>query len=107
MPTRLVYDQGKAFTSKDFNNICRDNNIKQVLTPFRTPRANGHVERANLIIISMVWPTFDDDKLWDYMLRYIQWSINTMHNQTTGCTHKHLFYGFKPGDILQNKLIRA
>jgi len=83
MPSRIISTQGTAFTSKDFGKFCRDNNIKHILTAFRRPRANGYVQRANRIIMSMLLPTVDKDNRWDDMLRSIQRSIDTMQKKTT------------------------
>ncbi|XP_070854983.1 uncharacterized protein [Drosophila suzukii] len=75
MPDRIVTDRGTAFTSKDFE------------------KANGHAERTNRIILSMLLPSNDIDKRWDDNIRSIQWSINTM-----------LLYGYEPRDILKNAI---
>ncbi|XP_044573403.1 uncharacterized protein LOC123257649 [Drosophila ananassae] len=104
MPGRIITDRGTAFTSKDFEKYCKSNNIKHILNAVRTPRANGHAERTNRIILSMLLPSNENDKRWDEMLRSIQWSINTMVNSTTKCSPFQLLYGYEPRDILKNTL---
>ncbi|KAL7731015.1 hypothetical protein ACLKA6_014236 [Drosophila palustris] len=96
-----------AFTSKEFEKFCRENNVKRILNAVRTPRANGHVERTNRIILSMLLPMTDNEKRWDEKLRDIQWSINTMVNKTTKCSPFQLLYGYEPRDVLQNTLVNV
>jgi len=103
MPARIISDRGTAFTSKEYEKFCRENNVKRILNAVRTPRANGHVERTNRIILSMLLPMTDNEKRWDEKLRDIQWSINTMVNKTTKCSPFQLLYGYEPRDILQDK----
>ncbi|KAL7723693.1 hypothetical protein ACLKA6_001195, partial [Drosophila palustris] len=97
----------EAFTSKEYEKFCRENNVKRILNAVRTPRANGHVERTNRIILSMLLPMTDNEKRWDEKLRDIQWSINTMVNKTTKCSPFQLLYGYEPRDVLQNTLVNA
>lgn len=105
MPLRVVTDRGSAFTSREFEKYCFENDIKHILTAVRTPRANGHAERANRTILSMLLPMNSVDKKWDENIRCVQWCINTMKNSTTGCTPHELLYGYKPRDILRNRII--
>lgn len=71
----------------------------------RTPRVNGHAERTNRTILSMLLPSTEKDNRWDKQLRRIQWSINMMVNKTTSRTPHQLLFGYQPRDILQNKLV--
>lgn len=103
--TRIVTDRGTAFTSQDFKNYCLANDIKHVLNAVRTPRVNGHAERTNRTILSMLLPSTEKDNRWDKQLRRIQWSINMMVNKTTSRTPHQLLFGYQPRDILQNKLV--
>jgi len=107
MPTRIISDRGTAFTSKEYEKFCRENNVKRILNAVRTPRANGHVERMNRVIMSMLLPMTDNEKRWDEKLRNIQWSINTMVNKTTKCSPFQLLYGYEPRDVLQNTLVNV
>jgi len=104
IPDRIVTDRGTAFTSKDFEKYGKSNNVKHILNAVRTPRANGHAERTNRIILSMLLPSNDIDKRWDDNIRSIQWSINTMVNSTTKCSPFQLLYGYEPRDILKNAI---
>lgn len=46
-PKNIVSDRGTAFTSKDFQKFCEENNINHHLITTGLPRANGQVERLN------------------------------------------------------------
>ncbi|XP_053968882.1 uncharacterized protein K02A2.6-like [Anastrepha ludens] len=107
VPARIVTDRGTAFTSNDFQKYCKDNDIKHILNAIRTPRANGHAERANRTIMSMLLPSTSENKCWDEEVRAIQWTLNSTKNKTTGRSPQELLFNFKPRDILQNKLILA
>ncbi|XP_037930056.1 uncharacterized protein LOC119664675 [Teleopsis dalmanni] len=72
----------------------------------RTPRANGQVERFNRTVSSMLQPSTQDDRTWDEQLRSIQCTLNSLISQTTGKSPNELLFGFKPRDILGNKLIQ-
>jgi len=100
MPDRIVTDRGTAFASKDFEKYCKSNNVKHILNAVRKPRANGHAERKNRIILSII--SNDIDKRWNDNIRSIQWSINTMINSTTKCSPFQRLYGYEPRDILKN-----
>ncbi|XP_036320155.1 uncharacterized protein LOC118734544 [Rhagoletis pomonella] len=107
MPERIVTDRGTAFTSRGFQKYCADNNVKHILAAVRTPRANGHAERTNRTILSMLLPSTTNDKRWDENIRNVQWCINTMKNSTTLCTPYELLYGFHPRDILKNRIVSS
>jgi hypothetical protein len=72
-PTRIIYDRGPAFSSKDFHNSCTSEHVQHISVTTDLPfRANGQVERLNSIIISVLaklgvnnsskWYTFVDDE---------------------------------------------
>ncbi|XP_039496339.1 uncharacterized protein LOC120454862 isoform X2 [Drosophila santomea] len=107
MPERIVTDRGTAFTSKDFEKFCREHNVKHVLNAVSTPRANGHAERTNRIILSMLLPTVENEKRWDEKLNQIQWSINTMTNKTTNRSPFQLLYCYEQRDTLKNSVVQA
>lgn len=95
-PHTIITDQGSAFTSKQFGEYCKENNIKHVRTAVATPRANGQVERLNRTIKSALLAATSDENRWDDHIRQIQISINTTVSKTTGKTPTELLYGYKP-----------
>jgi transposase InsO family protein len=46
-PLSMHIDQGSAFESKLFKDLCQMLNIRETRTSFRIPRGNGQVERFN------------------------------------------------------------
>ncbi|XP_037942349.1 uncharacterized protein K02A2.6-like [Teleopsis dalmanni] len=106
IPETIISDRGTAFTSKEFERYCNDQQIKHIRNAVRTPRANGQVERFNRTVLSMLQPSTQDDRTWDEQLRSIQCTLNSLISQTTGKSPNELLFGFKLRDILGNKLIQ-
>lgn len=107
LPRRIISDRGTAFTAKNFEDYCEDNNIQHVKTAVRTPRANGQVERVNQIVLSFLRTTTEDSKDWDKSLHVLQWSINSQKNATSGFSPNELIFDYKPIDLVQNRLMAA
>jgi len=53
-PSCIISDREVSFTSAEFKNYCRDENIKHVKITAGLPRANDQIERVNCIIILML-----------------------------------------------------
>ena len=49
----LRTDNGREFTSNEFNMYCMDNGIKRYLTNVYTPQQNGVAERMNRTLLGM------------------------------------------------------
>jgi len=49
-PHTIVSDRGTSFTSSEFEEFLKDNNIRHVLIATGSPQANGQVERINRIL---------------------------------------------------------
>ena len=70
-PKRIISDRGTAYTSKIFEEFCRDAGIEHVKVAMSTPRANGHVERLNRFFLSCMTTTANevgndwDDRLFE------------------------------------------
>ncbi|XP_035226909.1 uncharacterized protein K02A2.6-like [Stegodyphus dumicola] len=46
-PSRIISDKGSAFTSKDFEECCKDEGIQHIQITTGVPRANGQIERIH------------------------------------------------------------
>lgn len=101
-PNRLISDNGKAFTSKNFTDFMCERQIKHVLTAVATPRANGQVERFHRTLLDAMRASGDDgDIYWDNKLPEIMWGINNTVNASTKYTPYELMFGHK-GNLLKN-----
>lgn len=108
-PRRLISDRGTAFTSRDFENFCENNNVQHIKIATATPRANGQVERINRTVSNAITTSYtrEDGKDWDMRLKQIQFAINSMENKTTKKSPHELLFAYRPRNALQNKLILA
>lgn len=103
-PTRIISDQGSAFTSRKFEGFCETHGIKHVLNAVASPRANGQVERFNRTILnSLVAVVGDDQKGWVKHLPKVQLGLNSTVCKGTGKTPLELVCGLRPrlsGDLV-------
>ncbi|GJQ69551.1 hypothetical protein Trydic_g6648 [Trypoxylus dichotomus] len=53
-PRKIITDQGTTFTGVAFRNLCTMHNIIHIENATATPKANGHVERLNHILIPVI-----------------------------------------------------
>jgi transposase InsO family protein len=53
-PLSIHTDQGSAFESKLFKDLCQMLDIRKTRTSSRNPRRNGQVERFNRTLLKMV-----------------------------------------------------
>lgn len=109
MPVRIISDRGTAFTSKQFTNYCKENNIAHIATAVRTPRANGQIERVfRSVNRSLATSTKNDTgKDWDSNLVAIQWGLNNIKHDITGYSAQKLLFTYEPANMLHNKLSMA
>jgi transposase InsO family protein len=56
IPNTIITDISAQFTGKKFPNICDDNNIRVDWSAVAHPKMNGHVERANDLILQGLKP---------------------------------------------------
>lgn len=87
LPLGICSDRGVQWNNQFFKGICEHMGITLSLTYSYHPRANGQVERLNRVIEEalrhFVSPAHDD---WDTFLPHIEFSINSAHCESTGCT---------------------
>ena len=87
LPLGICSDRGVQWNNKFFRSVCEQMGINLQLTFSYHPRANGQVERLNRVIEEalrhFVSPAHDD---WDAFLPHIEFSINSAHCESTGCT---------------------
>lgn len=99
VPKRIISDRGSCYTSKQFEEYCKNLNIKHVLNASATPRANGQVERYNRSILSALTTSMTDEAKWDEEVAKVRWGLNSTKNSTTGKSPYELFFGYVPRGV--------
>jgi len=81
----LHTDNGSEFTSNEFKDMCESLNVKQIFgTPY-TPHSQGHIERFNRTLKSMIYKyfTWNDTKIWINIIdKFVDSYNNTKHSVT-------------------------
>ena len=94
-PTTVRSDRGSEFISKAFQDLLKQNNIKQILSQPGKPWSNGQVEKMNQTLKRIIKKyRFVDNKDWVKLLPDILENINNVPNDTTGLS---------PNDIIADK----
>lgn len=108
-PSVIVSDRGTAFTSKAFEEYCRDREIKLALVAAKTPRGNGQAERCFRVVGDSLkaMSENEDGKDWYKNLPTVQWYMNSSKNRITGHSPQELLFGFRPRNVLGNLLANA
>jgi IS30 family transposase len=70
VPSRIIIDLGKAFTSLVFWDFCQDNLINVYYSSVTHPRCNGQVERANGMVLQALKDSIYDDAS-NYATRWV------------------------------------
>jgi len=52
LPKKFITDRGSCYTSKLFEEYCRDQGIQLLLASLRHPRANCQVERVHSVVMA-------------------------------------------------------
>ena len=61
------------------------------------PQANGNIERMHFTLTNLIKTAFpENSKEWDENIKFINFSINTMRNETTGFSPYELTFGRDP-----------
>lgn len=93
-PKRIISDRGTAFTSNEFREYCRSENIQHVLVTTGVPRANGQVERINRTLIPIITKlTAPKPEEWHKYLNRTQQYLNAVPSRSTGKTPFELMFG--------------
>ncbi|XP_011698713.1 PREDICTED: uncharacterized protein LOC105456415 [Wasmannia auropunctata] len=113
-PRRIISDRGTAFTSKDFEEYCRQENIVHCLTTAGVPRSNGQVERVNRTLIPLLTKlAAPKSQEWYKYLDIAQQYLNTTTHRSINNipfnilfeTHARLREDIKIKELLENEMI--
>ncbi|XP_060807732.1 uncharacterized protein LOC132903434 [Amyelois transitella] len=93
-PNRVISDQGRCFSSKEFSNFCSSHNINLHLIATGGCRANGQVERIMSTLKGMLTSVeVSKDRSWQDALGDIQLAINSTVNRVTKASPLELMIG--------------
>lgn len=104
---RIISDRGTAFTSKEFQNYCREQVIEHTLITTGIPRTNNLVERVNNILIPLL-TKLSAPKSCKCYLDAVQRCLNTTPHRSTGTTPFRLLFGVNarlPDNLQLRKLL--
>ncbi|XP_055931841.1 uncharacterized protein LOC129962124 [Argiope bruennichi] len=86
-PSRIISDKGSAFTSKDFEDYCKDEGIQHIRITTGVPIANGQIERMHRILIPVLAKlSIDDSAKWLKFVPNVQRIINSTISRSTKFT---------------------
>lgn len=96
IPDRIISDRGTCFTSKPFQEFCRNREISHTLNSTRHPQANGQVERVNRTLLPLLSMSTADQRRWDTHVKDVERMLNTAVNKTTTKTPYEALHGYLP-----------
>lgn len=96
LPKRIISDRGTAYTSRQFEEYCKEMGIKHSLISVRHPQSNGQVERVNRTLVPLLQVTAETEETWDRKLAEMENQLNNAVNKTIGDTPFHVLYGYYP-----------
>lgn len=91
-PQIVHTDQGRDFTSKLMENLCKILKIKQLRSTAFHPQSLGSLERSHHVLIQYL-KNFCQKSNWDRWVPYAMFSYNTSKHEGTGFTPHELIYG--------------
>jgi transposase InsO family protein len=98
VPNSIITDNGSQFTGRKFLEFCDKYHIRVDWVAVAHPQTNGHVERANDMILQGLKPRVfhrlnKSDRKWLQELPAVVWSLRTTPSRATGFTPFFLVYG--------------
>lgn len=83
-PSRIITDRGSAFTSTDFHEYCKEQNIELIHITTGIPRGNGQIERMLQTVIPVLSKLSIDDPLkWFKHVEVVQRTLNSTISKAT------------------------
>ncbi|GBM74563.1 hypothetical protein AVEN_184369-1 [Araneus ventricosus] len=93
---RIISDKVSAFTSKDFEDYCKDEGIQRIPITIGVPRANGQIERMHGTLIPVLAKlSIDYPAKWFKFVLDVQRIINCIVSRYTKFTPFELMTGVK------------
>lgn len=93
-PTRIIADQGRCFSSKEFKDFCESHNIQLHLIATGSSRANGQVERVMSTLKNMLTAVeTKNERSWQEALGDVQLAMNCTVNRVTKISPLEMMFG--------------
>jgi len=84
-PRRIISDRGTAFSSQEFKDYCKQENVEHMLITTGVPRSNEQVERINRMIIPLLTKlSAPKPAEWFKHLDAAQKYVNSIPSRSTG-----------------------
>lgn len=96
LPKKCITIRGLCYTSKLFEEYCRDQGVQLVLASSCHPQANGQVERVHSVVMAALMTEGSEPDGWDQDLPRIQRYLNNSENKVTSRTPFELLHGYRP-----------
>ena len=92
-PCRIIADQGRCFTGKEFREFCESKRIKVHLIATGASRDNGQVERVMGTLKNMFTTVDTTGRPWQDTIGEIQLALNCTVNRVTNSSPLQLLFG--------------
>ncbi|CAL8106073.1 unnamed protein product [Orchesella dallaii] len=92
LPMQIVTDNGRQFTSEEFEQFCKLNGIKHLCSSVYHPRSNGEAER---LVRTFKEGMRGESKNLNHRLQTFLLHYRASSNATTGCSPSELLQGRK------------
>lgn len=93
-PRRIITDRGTAFTSHEFENYCKEEDIQHIKITTGVPRGNGQVERIHRIMIpTLTKLCLENPSMWYKHVSRLQRCLNSTYQRSINTTPFELLVG--------------
>lgn len=104
-PKRIITDRGPCFTSSEFEEFVKANEVTHIKVATGSPQANGQAERVNRVMIPALAKITDDTTglHWYKALEKVEFALNNTVHKSTGECPSVLLFGLpqKSGDAFK------
>lgn len=105
VPTRIIFDNGMAFRSEEYNALCMDYGIIISHSSPYHPQGNGQAKSSNKNILKIIKKMLGQNKkAWDSKLNLALWADRVIVKKSIGKSPYELVYGKRDRLPLDNLL---
>lgn len=95
LPEVVVSDNGRAFSSEEFNSFLKKNGVKHIFSPPYHPATNGQIERAIQTFKNKIKKMENQNLPWSEMMSKVLYHMRTVPNSSTNKTPAEMLNGRK------------